>query len=62
MKSSNQFDEDIEDKNKIRKLLTSFFRDRDCFTMVRPLVDETKLQDLDNIPFEQLRPDFISQV
>ena len=52
MKTSNQFDEEAEEKNKIRKLLTSFFRDSDCFTMVRPLVDETKLQDLDSIPFE----------
>ena len=42
--------------------MTSFFRDRDCFTMVRPLVDENKLQDLDAIPFEELRPDFIEQV
>jgi hypothetical protein len=30
--------------------------------MVRPLVDEAKLQDLDAIPFEDLRPDFIEQV
>lgn len=30
--------------------------------MVRPLVDETKLQDLDSIPFEDLRPEFIEQV
>jgi len=62
LKSSNQFDEDVEEKNKIRKLLTSFFKDRDCFTMVRPLVDETKLQDLDCIPFDELRPDFMDQV
>lgn len=62
LKSFSQFDQDVEEKNKIRKLLTSFFKDRDCFTMVRPLVDETKLQDLDGIPFEDLRPDFIEQV
>jgi hypothetical protein len=30
--------------------------------MVRPLVDETKLQDLDSIPIEELRPDFLEQV
>ena len=52
IKGSSQFDEDVEEKNRIRKLLVSFFKDRDCFTMVRPLVDETKLQDLDGIPFE----------
>jgi len=30
--------------------------------MVRPLVDETKLQDLDAIPFDDLRPEFAAQV
>jgi hypothetical protein len=39
LKTLSQFDEDVEEKNTIRKLLTSFFKDRDCFTMVRPLVD-----------------------
>ena len=34
------FTEEGEEKNRIRRLLTSFFKDRDCFTMVRPLVNE----------------------
>jgi hypothetical protein len=43
-------------------MLTSFFKDRDCFTLVRPLIDETKLQDLDKMSFEDLRPEFVNQV
>lgn len=47
----NGFTEDIEEKNRIRRLLTSFFKDRDCFTMVRPLVNEEQLQSLDKLEF-----------
>ena len=53
---------DIDDKTKIRKLIKSYFRDRDCHTMVRPITDETKLQDLASIPPEKLRPDFIEGI
>lgn len=56
------FSEDIEEKNSIRRHLTSFFKDRDCFTLVRPLIDEDKLQDLDKMNFDQLRPEFGTQV
>jgi len=27
----------VESKNRIRNLLTTFFKDRDCITLVRPL-------------------------
>lgn len=40
------FSDDIEDKNRIRRLLTTFFQNRECITLVRPLVNETKLQQL----------------
>lgn len=36
----------IESKNRIRRMIVSFFRDRDCFTMVRPTEDERSLQKL----------------
>ena len=50
------FSDDVEEKNRIRRLLTSFFKDRDCITLIRPLIDETKLQDLDKMKFDELRP------
>jgi hypothetical protein len=30
----------IENKNRIRRLLKAFFRERDCCTLVRPVEDE----------------------
>ena len=42
-------------KNKIRKLIKAYFKDRDCATMVRPLTNENKLQNLEDLPPEQLR-------
>mmetsp|Transcript_960 Transcript_960/g.873 ORF Transcript_960/g.873 Transcript_960/m.873 type:complete len:256 (+) Transcript_960:71-838(+) len=37
------FSDGVEQKNRIRRLLTSFFRERDCFTLVRPLTNEENL-------------------
>jgi hypothetical protein len=34
------FTEGIESKNRIRNLITEFFRDRDCVALVRPVEDE----------------------
>lgn len=52
----------IESKNRIRKLLLHFFKDRDCITFVRPLEDENQLQKLDETPDESLRPEFVEQM
>ena len=49
-------------KNKIRKLIKSYFKDRDCFTMVRPLTNENQLQNLEELPPEKLRPEFLEQI
>ena len=49
-------------KNRIRKLIKAYFKDRDCSTMVRPLTNETKLQNLEDLPPEQLRPEFLEQI
>ena len=51
-----------DQKNKIRKLIKTYFKDRDCFTMVRPLTDEDQLQNLENLPQEKLRPEFTEQI
>ena len=54
--------EAIEQKNRIRRLLCEFFQQRDCCTMVRPVTDEELLQNLDQVPIEQLRPEFVSEM
>jgi len=56
------FSDSIEQKNRVRRLLKSFFVDRDCNTMVRPLTKEEDLQNLENLKLEELRPEFVEQV
>ncbi len=56
------FSDGIEQKNRIRRLLTSFFKERECFTLVRPLTKEEDLQNLDQMELDDLRPEFASQI
>ena len=56
------FSDDTEKKNRIRRLLTTFFPDRDCFCMVRPLTNEENLQNLNTMDIKKLRPEFYQQV
>jgi hypothetical protein len=56
------FSDSTEQKNRIRRLLKGFFKERDCCTMVRPLTDEDNLQNLEQLAFDKLRPEFVEQV
>ena len=53
--------DEIDQKNRIRRLIKEFFRDRDCFTLVRPLTEENELQSLERRPFSEMRQEFVSQ-
>ena len=56
------FSDSVEDKNRIRRLLKEFFKDRDCCTLVRPTIKEDQLQRLEELEFEDLRLEFVEQV
>ena len=56
------FSDTVENKNRIRRLLLSFFKERDCYCLVRPLTDEDNLQNLDTMDVEKLRPEFFEQM
>ncbi|OMJ93442.1 hypothetical protein SteCoe_3558 [Stentor coeruleus] len=56
------FSDSVEDKNRIRRLLKEFFKDRDCCTLVRPTIREDQLQRLEEMEFEDLRLEFVEQV
>ncbi|KAI9087713.1 hypothetical protein K1719_030345 [Acacia pycnantha] len=51
---------DIVSKNEIRDSIRALFPDRECFTLVRPLNNESDLQRLDQISLNKLRPEFRS--
>ena len=55
-------DKETMKKNEIRKLLKTFFRDRDCYTLIRPVMDEKKLRNIDKIQMTELRPEFLYQM
>lgn len=42
--------------------MKSFFKERDCCTMIRPLTKEENLQILEKMELEDLRPEFVDQV
>ncbi|XP_049851508.1 guanylate-binding protein 4-like [Schistocerca gregaria] len=48
-------------KNRIRESIKRAFRRRDCFTIVRPVEDESKLQSVDAVEYGELRPEFRRQ-
>ena len=56
---SKGFSDSVEQKNRIRRLLKSFFKDRDCQTMIRPLTNEDDLQCLEEMDLSELRADFV---
>lgn len=46
-------------KNSVRKQLVNFFKDRDCFLLIRPVDDEKKLQNMSTLKDSELRPKFL---
>ena len=56
------FSDSVEDKNRIRRLLKEFFKDRDCCTLVRPVANESDLQNLEEKESVDLRPEFVEQM
>ena len=51
----------IEEKNRVRRLIRTYFPERDCFTMVRPVENEKDLQNLEYLTNDELRSEFIVQ-
>lgn len=54
--------DNIESKNRIRRMIKHFFSDRDLSVLVRPTEKEEDLQNLANLNNDYLRSEFISQL
>ena len=50
-----------EDKNRVRSSLRTYFRHRDCHTMIRPCDDEHVLKNLNEQPDGVLKAEFLAQ-
>lgn len=62
LQNQKGFSDMVEDKNRIRRLLKDFFKDRDCCTLVRPVSSESGLQNLEEKEFDELRFEFVEQI
>ena len=51
----------VEEKNRVRALIKAYFPERDCYVMVRPIEKENDLQNLQNLPDNQFRREFLEQ-
>ena len=51
----------IEEKNRVRNLIRTYFPERDCYVMVRPVEKESDLQNMQNLPDSSLRKEFLQQ-
>lgn len=47
---------------QVRRSIVDYFKDRDCFTLIRPVNDESALRNIDKLPYEKLRPGFREQL
>lgn len=50
--------EDFKRKNNIREKIRTYFLHKDCECMVRPLIDEKKLANIENQDWNSLRSEF----
>lgn len=53
--------DNVETKNRIRRLIKHFFKERDCHTLVRPVEEEKELQSLQHMDDANLRSEFVQQ-
>ncbi|XP_013405776.1 guanylate-binding protein 2-like [Lingula anatina] len=51
----------IRDYNYPRECITSSFKDTKCFTLCRPVEEDSKLHTLDTLNTEDLKPEFVQQ-
>ena len=51
-----------ESNKKIRRALLNFFKERECFTMVRPVTEEAELKKLNSLPKTKIRKEFLSEL
>ena len=46
LREHSGYSDAVAQKNRIRRMIVSFFKERDCYTMVRPTEDERDIQRL----------------
>ncbi len=58
LESQRGTSDEVFQKNTIRQSIKNFFSDLDCFTFVRPVNNESQLAHIENMNYQDLRPEF----
>ena len=58
LRPQSGFDASTVQQNRIRAAISSYFSSRSCVTLVRPLMNEARLQNMNDIDFHELRQEF----
>ena len=58
LEATDGYDAKTIERNRTRSMLREYFRNRHCFTLVRPVIEESLLQDLQAQQASALRPEF----
>lgn len=56
--NENDNSSNMAKKDSVKSMIKEYFIDRDCFTLVRPVMEETKLQQLSTLGKFDIRPEF----
>jgi len=62
LKEQKGSSDNIESKNRIRRMIKHFFRERDLSVLVRPTEEENDIQNLMDIPSNLIREQFASGI
>jgi hypothetical protein len=67
LKEAPGYTADVVKKNRVRAAITRTFKEREAFTMIRPVADEAKLAHIENVKWDAtgdaaLKPEFKKQV
>eukprot|EP00818_Percolomonas_sp_WS_P007162 CAMPEP_0117446354 /NCGR_PEP_ID=MMETSP0759-20121206/6295_1 /TAXON_ID=63605 /ORGANISM="Percolomonas cosmopolitus, Strain WS" /LENGTH=668 /DNA_ID=CAMNT_0005238613 /DNA_START=266 /DNA_END=2269 /DNA_ORIENTATION=+ len=60
--TENDSAKNMEKKHTVKQMIQDYFIDRDCFTLVRPVNEEDKLQHLSSLSQYELRTEFTKEM
>ena len=59
---NTRLDDQHAERNKTRNAIREFFRDRHCTTLIRPVLDEKQLRNIEQMRYNDLKPGFRESV
>lgn len=62
LQEQDSISDDAWRKNMIRQSIVKYFKDRHCYTFIRPVTEESKLAHIEDIDYSELKQEFRESV